>query len=79
MARHVLAILSAVHGAGRAHDALHLTAVEVEFEGSERVRLKVLPTCLLRFSREYLAHEFQAARGSKNGGKKKKGKKKGKK
>ena len=43
MARHVLAILSAVHGAGRAHGALHPTAVEVEYEDSERVRLKVLP------------------------------------
>ena len=41
MARHVLAILLAVHGAGRAHGALHPTAVEVEYEGSERVRLKV--------------------------------------
>ena len=61
MARHVLAILSAVHGAGRAHGALHPTAVEVEYEGSERVRLKVLPTCLLRFSRENLAPELQAA------------------
>ena len=50
MARHVLAILSAVHGAERAHGALHPTAVEVGYEGSERVRLKVLPTCLLRFS-----------------------------
>ena len=46
MARHVLAILSAVHGVGRAHGALHPTAVEVEYEGSERLRLKVLPTCL---------------------------------
>ena len=56
MARHVLAILSAVHGAGRAHGALHPTAVEVlEYEGSERLRLKVLPTCLLCFSSEYLA------------------------
>jgi len=27
-------------------------------EGSERVRLKVLPACLLRFSREYLAPEL---------------------
>ena len=44
MARHILAILSAVHGAGRAHGALHPTAVEVEYEGSERVRLKILPT-----------------------------------
>ena len=52
MARHVLAILSAVHGAGRAHGALHPTTVEVEYEGSERVRLKVLPTCLLCFSWE---------------------------
>ena len=52
MARHVLAILSAVHGAGRAHGALHPTAVEVEYEGSERVRLKVLPTFLLRCSWE---------------------------
>ena len=61
MARHVLAIMSAMHGAGRAHGALHPTAVEVEYEGSERVRLKVLPTCLLRFSWENLAHELQAA------------------
>ena len=59
MARHVLAILSAVHGAGRAHGALHPTAVEVEYEGSERVRLKVLPTCLLCFSWENLAPELQ--------------------
>ena len=58
MARHVLAILSAVHGAGRAHGALHPTAVEVEYEGSERVLLKVLPTCLLCFSWEYLAPEW---------------------
>ena len=52
MARHILAILSAVHGAGRAHGALHPTAVEVEYEGSERVRLKVLPTYLFCFSWE---------------------------
>ena len=32
--------MSAVHGAGRAHGALHPTAVEVEYEGSERVRRK---------------------------------------
>ena len=61
MARHVLAILSAMHGAGRAHGALHPTVVEVEYEGSERVRLKVLPTCLLCFSSENLAPELQAA------------------
>ena len=59
MARHVLAILSAVHGAGRAHGALHPTAVEVEYEGSERVRLKVLPACLLCFSWDYLALEIK--------------------
>ena len=71
MARHVLAILSAVHGAGRAHGALHPTAVEVEYEGSERVRLKyegservrlkVLPTCLLCFSWENLAPDSSGA------------------
>ena len=59
MARHVLAIFSAVHEAGRAHGALYPTAVEVEYEGSERVRLKVLPTCLLCFSWENLAPELQ--------------------
>ena len=40
MVRHAVAILSAVHGAGRAHGALHPTAVEVEYEGSEHVRRK---------------------------------------
>ena len=35
MERHVLAILSAVHGVGRAHGALHPTAVEVEYEGGK--------------------------------------------
>jgi len=57
MARHILAILAAMHGAGRSHGAIHPTVIEIE-EGSETVRIKILPTCLLRFSKEYLAPEL---------------------
>ena len=44
MARHVLAILSAVHGAGRAHGALHPTAVEVEYDGAVVTGRTATPT-----------------------------------
>ena len=48
MARQVLAILSAVHSAGKAHGAVCPGAVEVGTSDiSERVRLRVLPASLL--------------------------------
>ena len=46
MARQILAIISAVHSAGKAHGAICPGAVQVE-ENSERVRLRVLPASLL--------------------------------